>query len=428
MNSKEVKNLRYKTALRAPCALMAAMVLLFCGNAALAAVKGACTDASALETPGQWKAIREPGVDIEQSSIIPKAEWPALAKRMDVYAEILHQALGPQHGYEATWHRSVGGDIYKGGPAKNNVLGSLFRYYCDRGAALQLNDEYADLVSFEANGVWHMAGPEAGYVIGDKHAYRFGTPIGEIRGFPVFEADWHGTPPQITWVVLVARPGRSPFTYITRKELLDHLKTLNEKNRADGLNVADSVNPIRPQAVQDKDREKELALFLKGAKDGQQRQKWTDRFNHDYRTDEQKREEARKKFNTIHDKIRARLDIVAARYTPEQLGQAAMTGISYTNYSPDDRFDFIPTKQVVCGKSTSCGEHHGTPLAVPNKDYFDPTFPRSAPQFFAVSFAWQAHVVKRDGKYVVEEPKWEKIRDDFFTHIDFDRLISLLGK
>ena len=406
---------------------MAAMALLLCGSAAVAVEKGACTDTSAIETQGTWKSMRDPGVDIEQSSIIPKVEWPALAKRMDVYAGILHQALGQQRGYEATWHRSVGGDFFKGGPAKIEVEAPLFRYYCDR-SALKLNDEYSDLVSIQANGVWHMAGPEAGYVIGDKHAYRLGSPIGEIRGFPVFEADWHGTPPQITWVVLVAKPGKSPFTYITRKELLDHLKTLNEKNRTENLKLADNVNAIRPQAAQDKDRGKELALFLKGAKDEQQRRKWTERFNNDYRTDEQKREEARKKFNLIHDKIRARLDTVAARYTPELLGQTAITGINYTNYSPDEKFDFIPTKQEVCGKSTACGEHHGTPLAVPNRDYFDPALPKSAPQFFAVTFTWKTHVVKRDGKYVVEEPKWEKIRDDFFARLDFDRLVSLLGK
>jgi hypothetical protein len=37
-------------------------------------------------------------------------------------------------------------------------------------------------------------------------------------------------------------------------------------------------------------------------------------------------------------------------------------------------------------------------------------------------------VATRNGKHMLENPKWEKIRDDFFARLDFDRLVSLLGK
>jgi len=71
---------------------------------------------------------------------------------------------------------------------------------------------------------------------------------------------------------------------------------------------------------------------------------------------------------------------------------------------------------------------HGKPFAIPDKASFDPNVPASTAQFLTVSFTWTDHVVRRNGKYELENPKWEKIRDDFFNRLDFDRLVSMLGK
>jgi len=78
-------------------------------------------------------------------------------------------------------------------------------------------------------------------------------------------------------VVLVSRPGKSPFKYASRRELLDHMLVLADEEWQKGLKTADMVNPIRPKDAQEKDKQKGLELFLKGAKNEQQKQKWTER-------------------------------------------------------------------------------------------------------------------------------------------------------
>lgn len=388
--------------------------LTLCGLS-VAAEKHSCTDKSASEAQGRWRSDVEKGVDVEQSSIIPKSEWPAVRKRTDVHSELLRQALGEFKGYDAVGHRSVAGALFKDGPAMYRYDVYMYDFLCFNGVLHGYLDKNPDgaydfggsVVAIQVNGVWDMAGPEARYIIGEKKYYQFGTPIGEIRGFPAFEAG-------NKWVVLVSRPDKFPFIYASRKQLLDELRGRNETTRADELKTADKFDPIRPQAEQDKDREKELALFLTGAKDEQMRKKWTERFNNDYRTDEQKHEGHLNKLNAYRDKVRIRLDIVEARYTPEQLKEPAMTGIGVARSTMQEDFDFKPTKQEVCGKSPSCGALHGMPYAIPNRNYFDLGLPKSAPQFFTVAIEWSKDSVKR--------------RDDFFEHFDFDRLVALLGK
>ncbi len=399
-------------------AVGAAVALLLLCSPSVAAEKKHCTDASVLEVQGRWVSRSEKDVDVQQSKIIPQSEWPEVKRRTDVYAELIRQALGEFKGYDVVASRSVGGALFKDGPAMYRSEVYMYDFFCLNGVLHGYLDKNPDAAydygattaAIQVNGVWDMAGPEAGHVINGKHYYHFGSPIGEIRGFPAFEVS-------NKWVVLVYKPGKSPFVYASRKELLDELRARNEQERAKGLKTADSINAIRPQAVQDKDREKELALFLKGAKDEQQRQKWTERFNKDYRTDEQKRDEARKKFTRIYDRIRARLDAVEARYTQEQLKEAAMTAFSETNFSASEDFDFKPTKQEASGTAKSMsGDYFGKPYALPHRAYFEAGLPKSVPQFFTVSFEWEPNKAS------------QKRRDDFFARFDFDKLVSLLEK
>ncbi len=379
-----------------------------------------------MQKVGAWKGIVESGVDVPGSSIA-KAEQSEVMKRMSVFAKVLHQALGEQKGYDAKWYRSAGGEVYKDGPKSYRLNVPLYSYACSDGR-LEREDEYSGEVSIHANGVWIMSTGDK-YVINGRRYYQLGSPIGEIRGFPAFEADTHNGPGgvQITWVVLVSKPGKSPFKYASRRELLDHMLVLADEEWQKGLKVADNVNPIRPKDVQEKDKQKGRELFLKGAKDDQQRQKWTERYLKDYRTDEQKREEARARFNKVHDKTRAWLDGLRAKFTAGELEQPAL--VSANTLYPDEYFKFSPSKLEFCGNRTMCDNTmHGKPFAAPDMAYYDPTLPRSSAQFLTVSFTWTDHVVKRNGKYELENPQWEKIRDDFFSRLDFDKLVSMLGK
>ncbi len=83
------------------------IIILLASGAAGARDLGPCTEESAQEKPGAWRGTVENGVDVAGSSIA-KPEQPDVIKRMAVFAEVLHQALGEQKGYDAKWYRSTG--------------------------------------------------------------------------------------------------------------------------------------------------------------------------------------------------------------------------------------------------------------------------------------------------------------------------------
>jgi hypothetical protein len=393
-------------------ALMLALVL---GGAAGAADKQQCTDASAGTAPSTWKSSFQPGVETGEG--IPRADLPGVMTRTVEYSGLLRKALGDPPGYALEWHRSIGGQLFGGGPAQYITVVMLYAYECDRGI-LKREIESTATAAIDVNSIWVMSGI-ARYTIGGKPYYSFASRIGEVRGFPAYQTDYHSAGKLVEWVVLVAKPGKRPFGFATRKEHLDSMLELNEANRAKAIAISDSLSPIRPKAAQEQDKQKELALFLKGAKDEQQRQNWIARFEHDYQTDDQKREAARRKLNAFHDKVRVRLNTVMARYSPEELKQ---TGMSHPRsvMLPWDDFDFKPTHQEVCGKGV-CGDGHGRSFALPIRTYFDADVSIAVPQFFTVSFEWAAGSS-------LGNPLMEKMRDEFFARFDFDKLVALLGQ
>lgn len=393
----------------------AVAVLLAGAGSARAAERPACsTDADVQSIPGKWVKKSQP--DIAKNPAIPDAERPVVLKRLEEHTELVRKALGAPVGYDQVLDLGVGGKLFDKGPVQYNTTVYRNCYYCSQGRLFDQED-YCGNVIVAANSAWAMSGPEARFKIGGKNNYAFGSPIGEIRGFPAFQTDFHGPSSQTSWVVLVTRPGKNPLHLATRKELLDSLKARNEELRKEELDGRVKYFPVRPQAEQAKDKAKDLALFLKGAKDDAQRQHWTERFEKDYRTDEQKRDEALAKISKRYDRIRDHLAKVEARYTPEQLGQTAMSHENYIDH-PDEDFDFRPTHEEKCGKG-SCGEGHGRPFASPGPDY-DAAAPASKPLFYTVSFTWDRANAK------VMDPATQKLRDDFFAKFDFDALVTEL--
>jgi hypothetical protein len=396
----------------------AVLTLLWCGTAWSADAQP-CTPQSVGEAKGQWTH--------SLSNILPPRhpELPALVKNMEVEAELLHKALGDPTGLAARWYLNVSETIFsKKGLQSAAVNVPLFRYYCGDGK-VEVNDEYSDELMIDANDTWSMSGI-ARFTIGGKRFRLLGSPIGEIRGHPAFEPTWGGIPSGVSykWVVLVTKPGKSPFRYLTRQELLDHLKKVNENKRPENLALAEQLNPIRLPAVQAAEKEKQLAVFLKGAKDDQQRQNWIERFNKDYLTDDQKREAAKRATIASRDKLAAHLEAVTARYSAEQLKEPAFVNTWLINYDTDYNdgdFDFSPPANTRdCKRAPGCGDM-GKPLAILTRTYFDSSLANSVPQFFTVTFQWSAPGNGRDEKF-------EKLRDDFFARFDFDRLVAMLGK
>lgn len=395
--------------------IVGGLLLLIWSGTAGAADKQSCTDASAGTAPSTWKSSFQPGVETGEG--IPRADLPGVMTRTVEYSGLLRKALGDPPGYGLEWHRRIGGQLFAGGPAQYITEVKLYAYECDGGILKREGDSTAT-AAINVNSTWVMSGNST-YPIGEKRHYSFASRIGEVRGFPAYQTDYHTAGKLVEWVVLVAKPGKRPFRFATRQEVLNSMLALNETKRAEAIAISDSLSPIRPQAVQEQDKQKELALFLKGAKDEQQRQNWIARFEHDYQTDDQKREAGRRKMNSFHDKIRVRLNTVMARYSPEELNQTGMSHPSSV-MMPWDDFDFKPTHQEVCGKGI-CGDGHGRSFALPIRTYYDADVSIAVPQFFTVSFEWAAGSS-------LSNPPMEKMRDEFFARFDFSKLVALIGQ
>lgn len=342
--------------------LLAAVALFSVSRAAAQCAPGSAN----LDRPGTWKADFQK--DTESTDKIPKAEMPRVLKETEVYADLLKNALNGNQGHAAEWYRSFGGDLFAGGPAKYQINVPLFRFDCE-GGKLTHEDEHSEAAAVGVNTVWHMAGPEASTIINGKKHFAFGSPIGQIRGFPAFQTDYGGMA-GTRWVVLVARPGKlRPFHFATRREVLDSLKAQAEKETAE---MMPKMNDIGRKSAQ-----KQLAKTL------------------------------------------ARLETVRSRYTPAQLEETAQSHPSAISMAWDT-FDFKKTKEESCGAKGTCADGWGRPFALPTRAYYDLTGSPAKPQFFTVVFEWAGGAREPD-------PRIAKLRDDFFARFDFDKLVSLLG-
>lgn len=380
-----------------------------------------CTQESAKTTSGKWT--------LEVHNYRNSPESPALLKKLEEQAELLRKAIGdPPIGFDAHGAIDFPTPSNSKFPITISVNSPFYHYYCDNGK-LEVADEYSD----EA---WIVSNPKGGgpFKIGSKNFRLLGSPIGEIRGYPAFEHDWTGdltgNCATFTWTVLVTKKGKSPYHYASRKEILEHCFAVVEKQRPVHLAGCDYM-PIRPADVQAAEKQKELASFLLGAKDDATRKTRTDRFNNDYRTDQQLLEECRQKMKAMDDQTFARLELVRDRYSQEELMQTAYVFKWLTNYDNeftenDFEFDF-PKIDPDCRPADYGGncdpERMGKPFVLLNRDYLDPSLTNTSPQYFSVGIKWTACKANK-----FHNEAGEKMRDDFFKRFDFDRLADMLGK
>ena len=366
--------------------------------------------------PGTWAS--EFQHDVESSSFLTKPDLARALKDTTVYAELVHAALNIS-GYTAQWNRSVGGRLFGTGPAKYQMDVYLTDFDCVNGFVMRADDpdreerdwDQSAHAAILINSTWSMSGPEADIRINGKKYYSFGSPIGEIRGFPAYESAGR------VWVVLVSKPGKKPFHFATRQEVLESLKAQAEAERAKMLGDSTKYVKIRSAEEQKADHDRQLALFLKGAKDDAQREHWRQRFEHDWRSDEQQLAEAQGKMNKDGDKTLAHINELIAQQTPEQMKMPAMAHRNdFMRVGAD--FKFMPTHEETCGQGM-CGEIFGSPFGIPNINYYNPELSPGRPQFFCVVFSWEGRTDKI-------EPRLEKMRDDFFAKFDFDKLASML--
>jgi hypothetical protein len=380
-----------------------------------------CTPESAKKAPGKWT--------VDPFTMLPaNPALPALVKNFQIEADLIHKALGEPVGFNARCYFYVADNPFiKKTPHRLEVNVPFFHYYCDNGK-LGVNEEYSDGALLYSNSTWPMGGA-TGIKLGDKTFRTLGSPIGEIHGYPAFEADWSEGPAgaTFTWVVLVKKKEIPLYRYASKEEILDHLEQMADKTRSEYQARIDKYMIIRPEDVQAEERKAELASFLDGATSDGARKSRTERFNKEYRNDLQKKEDAKKKATEEADKVDASLTRVRARYSPEQLkepGYVANWLINYNEGFDEINFDFDePKTDPFCRPTYGSDCQMGKPFALFNKSYLDPALPSTSAQYFTLAFRWTA--LKADN---YRNPQGEKLRDEFFARFDFDQLAALLGK
>ena len=378
-----------------------------------------CTDNSAENTPGKWKK----DVFVSYSD---NPGFPAFVKKLEVQEDILHKAIGSLPGYDANCYFWMSDNPFTSKKHPVMEINTNFYHYSCENGKLAIETEYSDGAYIK--GFSSRRGGEN--IIGAKRFYLMGSPIGEIKGYPAFEQDWTGTPgggATFTWTVIVSKKGVPLYRYATRKEVLDHIVQVVGKKRPQDIALLEQYFQIRPADVQEADRKKELAYFIGPAKDDAQRKNWTERFNKDYQTDQQKREEAVAKCNASADRVLANIEKVRARYNAAGLEEPAYVYNWLTNYNngfSEENFDFDLPKNDPYPRPTNIPtKNMGKPLAIQIINYFDPNLPATVPQYFTVSYSWTA--AKSKG---FRNEKFEKLRDDFFARFDFDKLAEMIGK
>jgi hypothetical protein len=392
----------------------------FKGEAILKTEQEPCTQKSVENTPGKWK--KDAFVNYSENP-----GFPSFVKKLEAQEDILHMALGNPVGFDAHCYYWMSENPFtsKKHPSMEiNV--NFYDYFCDDGT-LEVETEYSD--GAYITGVSSLRG--GNFKIGPKKFKLMGSPIGEIKGYPAFEQDWTGTPSgngaTFTWTVIVSKKGVPLYRYASRKEVLDHIVQVVGTRRPQDIALLEQYFQIRPADVQEAERKKELAYFIGPAKDDAQRKNWTERFNKDYQTDQQKRDEAVAKCNASADKVLANVDKIRARYSAAELEEPAYVYKWLTNYDTgfgEDDFDFALPKNDPEPRPTNIEDKNmGKPFAIQKTKYFDQTLPATTPQYFIVSFSWTAGKAKG---FINE--KGEKLRNDFFARFDFDKLADMIGK
>ena len=255
-----------------------------------------------------------------------------------------------------------------------------------------------------------------------KTIYRISYRLGTHKDYSYFEppassgfsAGW-GL--QHFRLVLITYPGKLPFRYLTRAELIDFLRQQTneyEKIETDRLKL---VYPVRPKEVQEQEKNQMVEKLKKEYPNTPRR---VQRYLEDYKTDEQKFNEAAKNTLEAFNKKRKRLDELEKKYEG-RLDETGTTLAAYLFYDLiDDKWDFVPDKLTddhLCDENGIC--RHGNAWVMFNEDYFNKKLPPEVPQFFTVSLGWRTNSFRQ---YYLD------MRDDWLKRFDFKKLEAMLGK
>ncbi len=196
---------------------------------------------------------------------------------------------------------------------------------------------------------------------------------------------------------LLTYQDKLPYAYVTRFEYLQALKSKLNKAAQKGIDDLKAMNPIRPKAEQDKEKEEALKKFKEDAANGLG--DWTDRYLQNYRTDEQMQEENIRATTEMYNRPLQKVDDYLRRPDNELRTAAVISTISEFN-------GFINEGDI------------GAMIVVKgNPSYYDENIGKAVPQIIYVTLDMNS-----------KEEKYVSTYSNIIKRLDFEMLKNLLGK
>jgi hypothetical protein len=330
-------------------------------------------------------------------------------------------------GLQVGWARAVG-DAEPGyytladQPFPMSVEAMIFGFACPEGVVRRRWADADAGVAISMNSASNILNT-SDVVIRGQPVYALDLDLGEFRGHRLFMPATASLADvgHYTRRVLVTRPGRSPFTRVTKGEFFDYLAAELDKNEGPETARAASTVTVRPKAEQEdaiKRHIKEIEGYNISDAAKQARIK---RVLADAKSDEQLREEAIAGSTARFAKMRTRLAQMRSGLTAAQLQEPASiqagTSTFYALLGNEDWSFVSPLVDTSCQAGCRFGQY----LVTLNRDYFDWSLPRTAPQLYVVTLTTLGLPDER-------APSWRRIRKDALEKIDRDALAAMLPK
>jgi hypothetical protein len=355
-----------------------------------------CDAESIARKPSGWKK--------REDYVPPDVRKEPLSRAKAVVSDIgrmLTEEVYPQpRGCNPTWR----GDYNGGGPYPSfsySFESGYFMYYCKpSGKEMYVGAETETWITVQANNSGVLNGNM------ELNGKRFLTMRrhNEIRdGMLYYEIPRTETAPRtrdtnMTYAWLVTYPGKLPYLPVSRKEyLLEAMKEVQKKQQQ-VVAAMQKTTVIRPAAEQAAQKKKRIDEIEKGYT-GNAREARINRYLKDYRTDEQRKQDAIDAVSANYRKTLELMDGLLRNMTENELRMPAVM------QGPANGFQ---------------GFRDDTPhihmLVRPDPDYFDKRLSRATPQFFTVVALEEARM-----------PASREVVAAFVEKFRFERLKQMLG-
>jgi hypothetical protein len=386
-----------------------------------------CSPGSVESMPGRWIKDADALADATQGGFA-SSKVPLLLKKMDRYYALVSALYPDLKGMRAKWKKRISGDLhFSNGPKPHNLDFFFHKYLCEGGTLVDSSVWERSSIFIFVNSLEQFVKSTGELRNGKlttyqgKVIYRMSHRLGKHGGYDYFEPPhgdgFGGWGLQHFRTVLITYPGKLPFRYLTRRDMIDFLRAQLDEEQPRETDRLKLIYPVRPKEVQEAEKTTQVEKLKKEYANSPRR---VQRYLEDYRTDEQKLEEAAAKLKADFDKRRFVLDKIEKKYTGrlDEIGTVWESDLHYG--ALDDDWDFMEDKgkdDHLCNSNGICW--HGSARVVMNEDYFDKKLAPDVPQLFTVCFAWTT---------LSHTPFFVKMKDDWLNNFKFDELAGMLGK